>query len=730
MKPTNPIRIALALCTGAAVFGQTPADEPIELEAVTVSTSKLARTLHDYQESIAVITGEVIDDRNLQDLEDVFNQTANAYNMTGEGFGIRGITHNSQATGGGDGELASYYIDGVAFTGFSKRFGPQDLWDAEQIEVLRGPQSTNVGRNALAGAVSVRTKDPVLYQESAFRAGIAEYDTYKAAGMYNTPTGDQSALRLVASYDETRGFVSNPTIGTDDYDARDNTVARAKWMWTSPDPEKLRVLFSLQYADTYRGQQIVSLDDADARENFSNLPAFETNESWTATADVTAKINDLWNVTSVTSWITADYERFDDDDQGPGGFDAFRGRTATDENWAEELRFGFDNGDQFRGVIGLFYTEVDLENLTDGKVNIQPALVGVPAPLLPFYPELIGVGLSSTFYSQTTNTALFTEWEYDVSDRWNFYVGARYDREDEDRQTASETVLLSQLPDPTTPGLPPPVAGGIAAVNGLLARQLQSTTTDTSTSFDAFLPQVGVTYNWSDDVNTGFLVKQGYRAGGADLNIVGALSEYDPEFLTNYELSLRSRMLDGAMTLNANIYYGDWQDQQVLVQQSANTLDVITENAGESEIYGAEVEMTYRVNPRAHLFASLGYSHTEFVEFVSPTGDYSGNRFALAPEESLAVGGTFGLTDRINFHANVTYQSDTYADVQNTIPLDDFTLVNVRLSYDTEKWSARIYASNLFDELYVQSAFQSLAGTPLGVVGAPRVVGFEFTSRF
>ncbi|MDA8018232.1 MAG: TonB-dependent receptor [Thermoanaerobaculia bacterium] len=710
---------------------EPPAETDAIEESIVVTGSLIEDTLQETPESVAVWGADTLTDAGMNELQDVFQQTANAYQLAnGEGFGIRGINHSSVGTGG-SGELGSYYVDGVAVTGFAKRFGPMQLWDVDQIEILRGPQTTNVGRNALAGAVVLNTKEPVFRRENRWRLGVADETTWDLAGMANAQVGDSGALRFTAESWNTDGFVTNPTRGEDDFDARENLTLRAKYLYhPATRDDGFRLLLTAQYSETRRGNDLVDLSDPEARVNTSNLDDFEENDSVVLSLDLGWSLGDRWSLRSISSLLDSEYRRFDDDDQGPGGGDSFRGRDAFDRNWAQDIRFSYDGGD-IRGVTGVYYTEVELENNTVGETNVSSASLGIPAPLLPFYPETLVIrgDLPATF--DTTNIAVFTRWDRSLGERWKAFAGLRWDLEEQTSDSRTETSLLSELPDPAA--LPPQVAGAIRLVNALLLSQLGTSAATTDTDYDAFLPELGVSYDWNDSVTSSLFLKRGYRAGGAELSLTGRQNEYDPETLDLVEFSVRSLSREDRLAVNTNLYFGSWTDQQVDVQQSDNVFDFITENAGESEIYGFELDFRYRALSSWDVYGSLGFAHTEFTKFQSAAqGDLSGNRFTAAPEWTAAIGANYRFGKGWFLHGDIGYQSSAFANVENDpeLRLDSRTLINVRGGYETGRYSILAYLENATDEVYAVTAFRNVGGRFLGKIGAPRQAGVQVTLRF
>ncbi|MEM7501587.1 MAG: TonB-dependent receptor [Pseudomonadota bacterium] len=738
-------RIAKAVLLAAVVPGLAAAQgDQDTVDEIVVTSQKIERSLQDTKESVAVIDANQIDAQRMIDLRDVFHQTANAFEtFNNESFGIRGVTNNSASTGGGSGELGSLYIDNVAFFGFAARFGPKALWDVEQVEILRGPQSTNVGRNALIGAVAMTTRAPDPSEfDGAVRVEAGNFSTLGVEGMLNIPVSERAALRFTAETRETDGFNRNQTIPDSEYDGRSNQTFRGRFLIEATD--RLSIGLMAQYAETERGQQIYRADLAplESRTSSANLEAFENYDAFSAAIDISYEFSERVSLRSITSMLDGDYERFDDDDEGPDGGNAFRGRDVEDENVAQELRLDFTL-DRVTGVAGIYYADVGFVNNTRALTNVALANLGVPAQLLPFYPPLLEVVGLIPAEQDTTNFAFFTEWEFQLGDAWRLSAGFRYDNEEQDFITNTNNALApgSELPDPVAagqaaemqfPGLGPTVEAGVAAVNAQLLGLLAPTNNSREdTTYEAFLPQVGLTYEFSDNVSASFFYKRGYRVGGVDISLAGVRSDYDPEFLDNFELSLRSVFNEGRTVLNANAYFGDWSDQQVAVCPMG-IFSCVTENAGESEISGAELELRHTFSDSLSAYVSVGLSDTEFTDFVSDiSGDLTGNDFAFSPETTAAVGGQWWITDRIAVGGSVAYQSETWSDTANTVELDDRTLVDLNVRYETERFAIVAYGKNLTDEFYLISDGPGLdLNSRLVTAGFPRQYGATVQVNF
>ena len=283
------------------------------------------------------------------------------------------------------------------------------------------------------------------------------------------------------------------------------------------------------------GRRRRSEDELRKRQSTANLEGYETYEAKTASVNGRLRVIRAARFESITSYISGEYDRFDDDDEGPDGGNAFRGREAKDENLSQEFRLSLSS-DGISGVAGIYYTDVDLENTTLGLVNIDPAQVNVPEALLPFYPANLEISVFSPAVQATTNTAFYTEWDFNQS-RLTFHAGFRYDNEELDYKASTSNALAegTVLPDPATagaqaeflsPGLGPTVEAGVTAVNAALTNLLSPTDEpEINTNYEAFLPKLGVSFKLNDALNLSAMYKRGYRAGGVETELSGEVSE-------------------------------------------------------------------------------------------------------------------------------------------------------------------------------------------------------------
>lgn len=742
--------LALAHPAGAQEAAQPASDE------IVVTGEKTSRSLQETVTSVAVTTAQRIDEENLQTLYDIINRTPNVSETYGAtGFSIRGISE-SGVSGGGVGGLATVYVDGAALTKDALFSGPLNMWDVAQVEILRGPQSTLQGRNSLAGAIIVRTQDATFDWQARVRALYSDADDRSIAFAVGGPLiDDVLAFRIAVEHSDDDGFIYNPT-RHEDADAAEMTSARVKLLFTPTEHFTLRGTYThtdrtSSYLFTYAHTDVP--DYWDNRIDLSDSPNTTDNVGDFVTLEGVYDISDTLSLTSVTSWADIDDHSAYDGDLTAAPL-SYGTADESSQTLTEELRLNY-NGQRLDGLIGLYYSNRDVSSVSASLTDVPtpaPTLeavlqgppFGLDAATASFAAALyaaalpnIHVDYSSIAPSEIETMALFADATFALNDRIDLHAGFRYDREDYTITSTQSAVFAGTYPDPTLYGPYAPVIDGLNQVVDLFVSQASSSAPRTTRSFEAFLPKLGVTYNWSDDISTSFTVQRGYRSGGSSVNIArSTIVPYDPEYTWNYELAFRSLWLDGRLAFNANAYYIDWTDQQVSVNLGLNLYDYQVENAGASHLYGAEASLTYRASDHFETYASLGYEETKFDDLTVLGGGgaddlhLSGSQFHFAPRWTAAVGATYRWADGFLLNLNASYRSDAFADIganQYLYAIDARTLVNGKIGYETERWGAYIYANNLFDEHYIQ---YPRASEGIALLGDPRVIGVTLEARW
>ncbi|WP_421708642.1 TonB-dependent receptor domain-containing protein [Algihabitans sp.] len=701
-------REALSLLTqGVAVQSTFVSDSTVRIEAasatdgvlvlepVVVQGQLLPTTQFETPTSVEVISGERLEDTGERSLLNIYARTPNVtVGPDGEGLAIRGFSNNGLG-GGGNGQAITTQYDGVALPIRALQLLPISYWDVDQVEILRGPQSTQQGRNALAGAVVIRSNDPVFDNEFAARGELGSFDLYRGALMGNAELlEDRVALRVTYDRTEDDGAIDNVTTGSDRADFTDFRSVRGALRVAPTDT----LDFTLSYRDTNTRLGEDRVDGALDADGDAITPPRETSFDFEGRREITARqlgLRAIWNINpsltldseSVMLWTDFDREQdvFQPDlglfPETPGVIE-----TADTDNDAFEqnLRLFFDYG-PVSGVTGVFYTDTE----TSERAEFLDISGPTAQPLLTFEEG-----------QDVTNAAVFGEVDValdaflpDVT----LTVGARYDYEEQE---------------------------GRADSAGL------------DNSFGAFLPKLGVTWDFAPTQAVSLTAQRGYRAGGAGFRALSGFTRdtftFDPEFSNNVEVAYRGAFLQNRMQVLANLFYTRFTDLQVPLDPTpGDSFDNFTGNAGEAQSFGAEITLRGDVADGLLIYSSIGLLRTEFLDFVDESSgrDFSGNEFPSAPNVTLAFGGEYFFDNGLRFGIDASYTAEAESAPENDARFrqDDYFLVDVNASYDVGnglRFGA--YARNLFDVKYATTKL----GTPEDQLGPPLTAGVFAEFRF
>lgn len=740
-SPYRPNRLLTRLAfaaglavTAASLHAQTPpppADtETVVLDPFVVSGDKFGKTVQEIASSIGFVSSEAIEEAKLLNYADTFRLVANVRDsaFVDGGFVIRGV--NSDGVGGVSGgeAMASLYIDGVAQTQQGGRRGASGLWDVEQVAIFRGPQSTVSGRNSLAGAIYVKTKDPTFTSEGAVRAGYADYNTVNGAIAWSAPINEKLAFRVTAQASRADSTIEYPDAqwrtydGADDFETYRDWQFRGKLLWQPDGEDGLRAVltYSHAYVSTVLTDALGPTYDPSVSSVFDrkwigfglrSARGFSARDGFThnASLDVTKPIGENVGLSSITTYTNAlvripslvstryDYGYQDEDE------------------FAQELRVNYSS-DRIRAVAGLYYLYGNEHNQVD-------------APNFGFTTRTRTRG-----DIDNGNLALFGEADYRLDDTWTLVAGGRLEHAYRDTDQ-----LIRSGP------IPVDMAGAAGAPN--YDRELVPLPNSTVRVFNydetVFLPKVGLSYAFDRRRSLSLTYQRGYRGGGAGFNAgLNQSFTFDPEYTNNFEAAYRSLSADQKLTFNANVFYTDWTDMQVRFNGPLNSNIASTVNAGAATWWGSEVELAWRPRTDLTFTASLGYVNTEFKEFLTTNNiNYEGARFPEAPEWNHSVAVFYRHESGFFARADLEYVGDFFSQIlfvpqTDAIRAGDYYTFNPAIGYRRDNWSVTLYANNLFDEDYetYNEPFNSpTAGgdrSDASTLGIPRVVGVAFDYAF
>ncbi len=342
-----------------AMQSRVQAGGTINLDTIVVESEKVSRDYFRTYTSIGVVTGQQISDYNVPDLQRSFNLLGNVRSLrTGDGnngFMIRGLNSEGvTAPSGSSAPLISVIVDGAIQSTEATRRGARGIWDVDQIEVMRGPQSTIQGRNALAGAVVIKTNDPTYTPGMIVEGQMGGNDYHMGAFVVNTPlVQDQVALRVAGQTMRQNNDItySNPVLNVLGEDQLDQI--RGKLLITPASMPGLRALFTVNRTLDNPMQTTVTGPDFFARRYnlaFSQFPEYRTAAVNNYIADISYEFTPGVKLQSVTALADTKVKL-----TGPNAPIWFRDDTRKGKDFSQDLRFSFDQpGSPLSGVLGLF----------------------------------------------------------------------------------------------------------------------------------------------------------------------------------------------------------------------------------------------------------------------------------------------------------------------------------------------------------------------------------------
>jgi len=689
------LTLTIVAALAAAGPSITPDSQDGTIEEIVVTSRYREERLADVPDSITAFTAQDIERHRIERINRVASLTPNLRFSDDQEVGvstlvIRGVTQNR-----GTGQPpVSFRIDGVSAT--NNLLTTQELFDIESVDVLRGPQGALYGRNAIGGAVLISTRQPTATPVFNLRFSAAEGQDYTLAGSASGPLAGEDVLgRFSFRVQDREGQLKNAYLDNQYVDFKDSVSMRGKLLFTPSD--KLTVDLRAQYLDQDAGSGyfmpgtdfflplpppndpiIVDVPEFEIQAN-------KLGESFVKSSEVSAKIDyDLgWaTLTSITSYTEVDSGNDQDLDQTY--VEAIDILVIDDsETFAQELRLVSDDEQALRWVAGVSWFSQDRFR------SLATTFLGTPVP--PAAQDL-----------KLEDFAVFGNLSYDLSDALELTLAFRWDEE---------------TPEDLTQGR--------------------------SETFRELQPKASLSYRFDEQTLGYVTIGKGFRAGG--FNNVAPGSNFQPGFdsesLVSYETGLKTATAGGKLRAGFSLFFIDYTDQQYFLFDQTGTQANI--NIPKSEIFGGELELTAQPTDTLLLNLAVGFTDSEIVEYediagvLVPASEIVGREVPGAPVLSIMFSGqhTAPLGDAMNLvtRFDVEHRGETYWTLDNLNTQESYNLVNLSVALEKERWAARLFVDNLFDEEYIEWYFGArFIGLPTDIAwpSKPRQAGIEFTLNY
>ncbi|WP_102795568.1 TonB-dependent receptor [Bowmanella denitrificans] len=680
-----------------------------------------------------------------------------------------GCTHCANITLRGVGQVdpiptidpsVGLYIDGVYHA--RSPGGIFRFLDLERLEVLRGPQGTLFGKNTIGGAIQIFTNKVSEQQSFRLQADIGEFQRRDLALVWNQPIGPDQGLRLAMSKNDRDGFVirenGDREGGEDDFnllakyqfalgEGLDLTLSyTGQWQKNGSAPSVLPVkndnasLIELYNWVAQSSMQFEPLPPLTISQNQHDSAATQANSNSLSQYGLSATIN--WQLTpeirlkSITAYnsLNATYSR--DFDNNPVNIGVTHDLQAQNQRSQEFNLMG--SSAQADWLLGLFAFDEDTYYQADFIFfeNLYAALEALPGPLDGSSlanptdiggsgnPLNIGLDLDNRYQNWLDNQsyAMFAQGNWHLDNHWTLTMGGRLTYERKSQQVVGYANVAEVELFRRTDG----------DAQGAIRK-----------SWRVFSPLLAVQYQYNPSLMLYSSVSRGFKSGGFNglPNSAVTAQPFDPEYLTSYELGIRSQWLDNRLRLNLTGFYIDHKDMQLRGGQSSEEsgLEILIDNVGKARSKGIEMEWEARLSARLGLSGSLSYIDARFVDVGSATQVSLDSRLIRTPPWTssaalwyrLPLSGDGSLTARLDW----AFRSKTYNDVFNSslAVQKAFSLVNARLSWEVNKQlEVAAYVTNLTDTYHVIGAndFTQAFGVAEFYLAPPRQWGLSLGYRF
>ena len=681
-----------------------------DLEEVIVTARFRDTELLKSSGSISVIQQATLFDRGAQHLEETLNVLPNVNFSSGASrarfIQVRGVGDLEQFVDPKYFPSVGVTIDNVDMNGIA---AAAVMMDTKQVEVLRGPQGTRFGTNALAGMVNIRSNDPTDTLSGYAQAGMGNYDSWNITAALSGPLTQNLLGRLAVGQTSSNGYIHNAHLQVDDSNGRDEFSLRGKLRWLTQGSSYAEL--TAFYVDIDNGYDAFSLDGN--RDSLSDEPGRDQQQSLSIAGKSYWQFSPELALETIISW--SDTDTF----------------YSYDEDWS--------NPDICNGVAFCYpYANTDQQDRTRDNISLDTHLMSVDGSnfnwVAGVYAQHRSEDFSRLYYGsfnseyETHRYAAYAQLEFDFKPGWRLISGLRFETFEDDYKDTNQ--LSSKTDDQYFTGeltLQHDLQNG-SLVYATLSRGVKpgGVNTEASSVFDFMAPK--------------------FRA------FMQGRLQFGSESLLNKEIGIKGRYLEDSLTLRAALFHMDRKDAQLesWIWDDSNFLWVgYLDSVSKGSNYGLELELDYQVFEAVSLFAGVGWLKTNVDEMtvvdLGEPGEWTESAITIvndrdqtkAPEWQYNIGTNIYFTSSLSARLELEGRSDSFYGYYHNQKIAGYTLLNASLGYQINAFTFRLWGRNLGDKDYAVHGLYFANDPRKGYVnevyrqfGEPRVYGLDVKYEF
>jgi len=653
----------------------------IESDQIIVSAGLSDESILNTVTSIHIFTDDHIRASGANNLQLLTEQIPNLNWAGGTSrpryFQIRGIGERSHYFGEGPPNFSvGFVIDDMDFSGLGMI---SNLYDLDQIEIFRGPQSSVYGANALAGLISLKSNDPIEKSEVGISASKGSDNHFGINNYFNFKAIDGLNIRVTNSYNYIDGFRENLSRNISDTNKREEIFSRLKLKFNSN--KKLNILATLIYSKLDNGYDAWAPNNNTDFKTYSDDKGMDSQTSYGYS--LRTNINGNYNLTLITSFTKTNLEHSYDSDWGDSLY------WATNHNWNPnsfpdsyyQYKY-FDQNNKIRSNIthelrssfgpvlfGFYFKDLNEKDKATGWLFDGAATDAV-----------------SDFHFKTI--AAYSQYRFDFSSYLNFKANIRIEQSQFDYKGTSQ--------------------GFNDNWEKVYLDTVQFKDTNRMIGYRA-----AITYHKNTFTSYYSSFSQGYKSGGINQQpyLTDSSRPFDPEFIQSFEFGLKRNT--NISKTNITLFFSNRINQQVSVSSqqeegNPNSFLFYIGNSGSGKNRGIEFDYSQNVLKSLSFDINIGVLDTWIDKFFYKTlngQQYGGDREAsMAPRFMGSLGLNFSISD-YNMVMSTTYKSEYYFSDSHNNKSEPYSLTNITFGKSIKQFEVKLWVRNIFDKRYAVRGF-------------------------